>query len=458
MTNIEYAETTKTYKRKVAGSFMLVDGAKLNEKISGEDFCVTKKIDGTMQILFYENGEVCAVSTTGKIRRGLPCLEEFAALSKRYGAKTLTVAAELYAVIREDGRERVCDVSTAEADESLRGKLKLAVFDILDIDGELIVVEHYKDKLAKIESIFSGNLVHPVESKAASSKQEVERIFQQWVIDGGAEGIVLHSEIPIVYKIKPRHTIDAAIIGYTVGEENSNHAIRDILVAVMREDGLFQQFAATGNGFSSEQKSKLFERLSTINVESSYIETDSRNVAFHMVKPEVIVELSVVDLVSENSAGEAKMNTLLEYDEDKGYTSLGSTPGVAAHSLIFTALRDDKSANTTDIRISQLTDLCEFSEQKAITLSNLPASEIVARRVFTKGEGAKQMVQKFMVWKTNKDANPLFPAFVFHYTDFSISRKEQLKRDLRVSDSREQIMRILDEFIAENVKKGWVEI
>ena len=90
-------------------------------------------------------------------------------------------------------------------------------------------------------------------------------------------------------------------------------------------------------------------------------------------------------------------------------------------------------------------------------MTNLPKNEVLSRRVFTKGEGEKLMVQKFIVWKTNKEKNPLFPAYVLHYTDFSVSRKEQLKRDIRVSSSKEQIMQLLDSFISENIKKGWIQ-
>ena len=458
MTNKEYAEKAKNYKRKVAGTFMLVDGAKLAEKITGEDFCVTRKYDGAMQLLFYEGEEACCVSTNGIIRKDLPCIAEFKELCRKNGLKSITAAAELYAVISKDGRERVGDVSTAQADESLQGCLKLAVFDILDIDGEPFTAEHYKHTLAKIKSCFTGSLVHPVKSRSASSKQEVAGIFDEWVKEGGSEGLVLHSELPIVYKIKPRHTVDAVIIGYTLGDEDDSHAIRDILVAVMREDGLLQQFAATGNGLTEDERAKLLERLSTMAVESSYIETDSRNVAFQMVRPEIVVELSAVDFVSENSSGEAKMNMLLSYDGQNGYSSLGRTPGVAAHSLVYVRQREDKSCNPSDIRISQLSDLCEFSKGKAASRKDLPKSEILSRRVFTKGDGEKLMIQKFIVWKTNKETeNPLFPAYVLHYTDFSISRKEQLRRDIRVSNSREQIMLLHEKFLEENIKKGWVE-
>ena len=65
------------------------------------------------------------------------------------------------------------------------------------------------------------------------------------------------------------------------------------------------------------------------------------------------------------------------------------------------------------------------------------------------------MVQKFVVWKTNKEASGMFPAYILHHTDYSCGRKDALKRDIRVSSSEEQIMKFLDEFLAENIKKGW---
>ena len=68
------------------------------------------------------------------------------------------------------------------------------------------------------------------------------------------------------------------------------------------------------------------------------------------------------------------------------------------------------------------------------------------------------MAQKFLVWKTNKEQTGRFPAYVLHHTDYSASRKDALKRDIRVSDSLEQINALLDQFIAENIKKGWEEV
>jgi hypothetical protein len=68
------------------------------------------------------------------------------------------------------------------------------------------------------------------------------------------------------------------------------------------------------------------------------------------------------------------------------------------------------------------------------------------------------MLQKFVAWKTNKETDPRYPAYVFHYTDYSSGRKDPLKKDIRVAPTEAQITAIFDAFLAENVKKGWEEV
>lgn len=460
MMNKEFSTIAKEYKRTVAGRFMLVEGKKLKEKISGEDFLVTRKMDGIMLVVFVRDGEVCAYTSHGNpVPDLLPCIQEFKHTISQYGISNLTLGAELYATIRIDGRERVCDVSKAIAHPELHDKLHIAPFDIIDIEGKPCEASHYKEKWNKLNRWFDkGNLVRQVDARKSSSKEEVNQIFYEWVVEGGSEGLVVHSEQPIIYKVKPRHTIDAVVIGYTVGEDSHSEMVRDMLLAVMRPDGVLQEFASTGNGMTEEMRSELYEMLSNDKVESEYVETDSRNVAFQMVKPRVIVEMSGIDFVTENAAGEPKQNMLLRYDDGDGYTVVTKTSGVAVHSPVFERIREDKSCNTTDIRLKQLTDLCSFSIRKAVSKSTLPLSLRMLRKVFVKQSAGKIMIQKYVVWKTNKEPTGVYPAYVLHFTDYSSTRQELLKRDIRVSDSEQQIMNLCQEMIDNNVKKGWEEI
>lgn len=453
----KFSELAKGYKRQISNSFFLVDGDHIKDVVEGENFCVTRKIDGTMQMLFYRDGEAVAVSTSGAELRGLPCLDEFASLVERAGLKSATAVGELYAVLSDTGRERVFDVSRAVADKSLNEKLKLAIFDLVDVDDEKIVLP-YREVIGKIGELFSGERVHPVESREAATVDDVEKIYKQWVVEESAEGLVVRFCSFMSYKIKPHHTVDAVVIGYTVKDDPHSDSVRDIMVAVMRPDGLLQQFAVTGTGFSKEQRRELLRRLSPLATQSNYVETDSRNIAFQMVRPEVIVELVAGDYLAEDSFGKAKMNTLLRYTEEEGYSIEASTPGVSAHHLSFVCFRDDKEVCSESIRLSQITDICPFLPQEAVSYKDLPESNVIYRRVFTKGAAEKMMVQKYVVWKTNKEQSGRFPAYVLHYTDFSAGRKEPLKRDIRVSSNKNQIMALAEEFIATNVKKGWSEV
>lgn len=413
-----------------------------------------------MQVLFWRDGKVEAYSSHGNPTDiNLPCMQEFVHIMASSGITSATFGAELYATINTNGRERVCDVSTALANPEFQNRLHFAIFDVIDIDYSPFETSHYRDKILNIKQIFNnGDLVKPVAAYKASGRREVEHIYQELVEKRGAEGVVVHCEQPIIYKVKPLHTIDAAVIGYTVGEDERSEMVRDILVAVMLPDGTLQQFASTGSGLTDEQRTRLYFHFSANHVESDYIETDSRNVAYQMVRPDTIVEISALDFVTENTAGEPKLNMLLEYEADAGYKLLRQTAGVTLHSPVFVRLRTDKTFENSAIRISQLTDLCEFAKDKITDTHDLPKSELLFRQVYTKGSGFKRMLQKYVVWKTNKEHTGLYPAYVFHYTDYSEARSEPLKRDIRVSNDREQIMQLCNDFIATNVKKGWQQI
>lgn len=446
----EILTAARDYKRRVAGQFMLVAPVDLKAKLSGADYCVTRKIDGVMAYIVCRNGAVTMVGTGGRDMSEVPVVKTLAAAVKAAKLKSATIVAELYAP-SEKGRPRVYDVLSALAEPKKASKLRLAPFDIVELNGESFKADHYKTCHAKLAEIFQDDAVRPVEMRTATSDSEVQEIYDAWVCGEGSEGLVVHSELPIVWKVKPRHTIDAVVVGFTTGELG----VRDLMLAVRHEDGTYQTFGATGNGLSEERKHVLAELLTKDAVESDFIQTDSRGVAFQMVKPRLVLEVSFGDLLPENSEGKDKLNPLLEFDGKK-WIPHGRVPGVAAIFLVIERERDDKTAEPSDVRVSQLTDICPFAARPAAV--DLPKSTLLKRKVFKKESKGKVMLQKFVVWKTNKEADSRYPAYVFHYTDFSSGRKDPLKRDIRVSSTEAQITSIFDVFLAENVKKGWNEV
>tara|TARA_Y100000768_G_scaffold290100_1_gene224188 strand:- start:385 stop:669 length:285 start_codon:yes stop_codon:yes gene_type:complete len=85
--------------------------------------------------------------------------------------------------------------------------------------------------------------------------------------------------------------------------------------------------------------------------------------------------------------------------------------------------------------------------------------EIFIRYVYTKTVKENTNIQKFLAWKTNKENNNIgYPAYVLHYTNYSPKRKEPLKIEVRISNSKKQIVELLNQFIEKNIKKGWSKV
>lgn len=447
----KYIQTAINYKKNIAGHFVLVEGAKLMQRIAGERLSVTRKIDGHLQVVFYEQGKAFMLNSSGRQKaESLKCLDVFAASLKKAGVKGAVIAAELY--LPAD-RPRCSDVVSALADPQKADKLCLAPFDIIELDGAAWKAEHFADTHNKLCTIFQDEQVRPVQMRNASSAAEVQEIYNEWVENEGAEGLVIHSEGPIIWKVKPRHTIDAAVIGYTT----TDRGIRDLMMAARRPDGLFQMFALGSSGLTDQDRSSIADRLAKTHVESQYVLSDSRGIAYQMVKPELVFEISVIELVARGNDDKIKMNPLLRFDDNQGWLLEGSVPGVSALGVVFERERTDKKPTETDIRISQLTDLCPFEEPEGGTMK-LEASKLLERRVFRKTSGEKVMLHKFLLWKTNKEQTGHYPAYIIFHTDFSSGRKDMIKRDMLYSNDEKQIRELLAAEIADNVKKGWDEV
>ena len=444
----DLAAKAKNYKKQIAGRFMPVEPDFLKKRLSGETYAVTRKIDGLMQLLMFEDGKAYAAGSTGVIRDDLPCLEEFAATLEQKGVKSALVAAELY-VPSPDGRPRCYDVNSALGENGDLSKCRLAPFDLLELDGEEVTASHYQEIHRQLSALF-GNSAHitPVEMRVVNSKEEVMEIFEEWVGAENAEGLVVHSESPIIWKIKPRHTIDAVVVGYSMEEGE----VRNLLMAVRDENGMFRIFGKCANGFSDEERKSLPEKLKVCG--SNYIYVDEKQLAFRMVVPEVVLEVSVAELLTENSSGVVRKNPLISF-ENGIWNPCGSVPGVSVLGMKFERFRSDKSCDQCDIRTSQLSDIAPFSATELP--EKLPESTLLDRRVFRKNTGEKVFIQKFLIWESNK-SDYGYGKYIFFHTDYSSSRKEPLKRDIKVASTEEKIRAFMEQAIAENVKKNYIEI
>jgi hypothetical protein len=440
------------YKKEVCKSYINLNSDQIDMRLGGNEFYVTRKYDGEMNVLFFDGDEAAIINRSGKVRTGLPCVEDAKNALKTAGVHQAVIPAELY-VEESGGRTRVFHVLNALADQSKTASLRLAAFDILELDGGPFKANSYGETHGKLGELFKGTkLCEAVECRQCKSKSEVKDIYSKWVENGGAEGLVVRTELPLIYKIKPRYTIDVAVIGFSEGTGDTRGQIRSLLLAMMPAEGQYQIIGRTGNGFSAEARAEILKQLEPLIIDSRYIETDSNHVAFHMVKPQIVIELMINDVLFDTSAGSIE-NPVLVIENDV-YLRRGNVNGISVVFPIFVRFREDKKAVYEDIRLEQINEFSYIEPPEEGAGGELMPSQLLKRDVYKKESGGKLMVRKFIVWKTNKPG-PDYPAYVFHYTDFSSDRKEPLQREVAVSDDEGQIMELYQRSMEGNIKKGW---
>jgi len=451
------SSTASNYKKRVCKSFIAISPDQIDSKISGEDFFVTKKLDGEMNIIFFDGSNAFTINTGGKVRTGIPCIEEAGKILKAAGLKSAVIPAELY-VEEKNGRTRVFDVLSSLSKEDCLEDLNLAPFDIQEINNQPFNTDSFEQTYEKLSALFSNSKkVKPVPYRKLSSKSEIKELFDDWVVAQKAEGLVIRSNLPLIYKLKPKHNMDVVIVGYTEASGESKGKIRTLLLAMMSSENCYQIVGKTGNGFTDDERKELYEKLSKMHIKSEYIQTDSSHVAFHMIRPEVVIEISINDILTDaNTSGIT--NHVLEIN-DNTYKLRNSVSGISFIYPMFERIRTDKQACFEHVRFSQASDLVHIPDANSCNFIELPKSEVLLREVYKKVVKDKLMVIKFIVWKTNKEQiDNNYPAYVMHYTNFSSNRKDPLQREVRISNNKEQIMTIAQDYIDTNVKKGWVKV
>jgi len=462
LTDPNWQTRAQDYRRLLASRMIPLESAEIRKRLPSAMYHVSLKVDGEFNLLVFEKGEIFTVNPGGTVRTGLPFQNEAIELLTKAGIKQTVMAGELFYRRPDKKRPRVHDVSRVARQPASQAELEglhFAVFDALEIDNKPWPGFNDPEWKRIIGMFTGGKMIQPVESMWLNDIAAIEKQYKFW-IDSGAEGAVLRSEAAGQFKVKPRHNLDAVVIGFTEGTDDRKGMIHDILLALMRPDGGLHILGRTGGGFTEADRRAFLSDLRDMIVPSDYTEVNDQ-VAYHMVRPEWVVEVSVLDLLSQSTRGASINRMVLNWNKGEGkYETIRRLPSVGMISPQYVRRREDKGVNPTDIRMQQVADLVEVPmiDRDARQLSQT-ASEVLKREVYTKVIKGATMVRKFVLWQTNKEKeNEDFPAFVLHFTDFSPNRKTPLERDARVSSSRDQIDELWNEMVAENIAKGWEKV
>ena len=445
------------YKRRVSGITRAVSSEDAFKIPKAKGYFVSKKYDGEFALLFFDGKTLISVNPGATVRSGLPCLEEAESLLKKAKVKNCIFAGEYY--VREGATkghpvQQVVGILRKPESKKQLEKLGLAVFDVIQFNDEAFTGVAKVFELAG-KWFGKAKSVHPVDHRKVDNTDKILEAFTEWVIGDGAEGVVVRHDSAGLFKIKTRHNVDVAVIGFSEGTEDRKGMLHDLLVAVIRDDGTFHEFTRVGGGFTDDDRREFVKTFRKRIVPSEYVAVNNDYVAYEMIKPGPVIEISCLDMIVERARGGPVNRMVLEWD-GKRYKALSRLPLVSVISPQYIGLRDDKEAVVDDVNISQVNDLVKVPEvEKSAHLEKAKPSEILERQVYTKTMKGNKMVRKLLLWKTNKEEQPDFPAFVVYLTDFSPNRQNPLERDIKIASTEKDARKLYEAMSAKNFISGW---
>ncbi|HIQ07200.1 MAG TPA: hypothetical protein EYH35_01950 [Thiotrichaceae bacterium] len=455
--NTDIISKATSYKKNIASRYVAIEADGISKKLKiFNKYLLSVKYDGHFYALDYTDKVATLINRNGKIAERTAIHEEIEAFLETKNINHLYAIGELY--FTDDSKKRTRHFEVANALSNEGQGLRFAVFDLLEKETTEYTTENAFERIELIKAIFpsSGN-IHTIEHKITESLHDISEYFKEKVEIEEHEGIVVKTEGFTTFKVKPKFTFDAVIVGFAQGDGERSNLLRDFLLAFRKDDGSYQIFAHLSHGFTEAQRESLLAEYKEKVVPSDYTEVARNKLGFQMVKPETVVEFSCIDVINENSKGTLlKMN--LNYDDDKGYTANYHQATVSATIPVFLRFRDDKQPSIDDTNFKQILEVVSFDDIDQADQTRRAKTDIIKRQVYTKESRGSLMIKKLVILKTNKEQDPDYPAYVLHVTDFSSGRKDPLKKEVLVSNSEEQINTLYDEALAKNIKKGWEEV
>jgi hypothetical protein len=457
-------EVAEQYETEVSNRFIAIKPADLSVRYAADSRVLeTTKYDGEGVFVYFEAActpEVFAFNApSGRVRVGLPCLKELAAGLKARGTRKALFRAELYLRDTADGRRcGSADVTRASysSDRGDASRFRLAVLDAVMHDGRDLRV-HQSDfltiwkLLGELAGVDPNRLCHRAEGGEVSGG-DLSRVFSEKT-GGGLEGLVIRRlDRSEVCKLKPRLTIDSAVVGFVEGEFEANYGMLSLLTALtypVSDAALqLQSIARVGTGFNDQDRVDWLGRLSSLCTDAPLAMSDSDGRPVRFVRPGFVVELEAEDILPADE--EASGQQVFGWNNSRWrFDGLAACPRLLLPT--FSRLRADKEFSPQAVRLAQLTR----RETAAPELINrhLPGLEVVRREVYTKEFKGAPVVRKLVVGRRPATAGS-FPYVVF-WTDFSASRKTPLEVTTLFAHTEARAEALAKKLLEENVTKGF---
>jgi len=438
--------TITTYKSKIASRYIPVDAEQIGLKIAESEYYMASiKHDGHLAFLIIKNGKAQLFDRNGD-ELNVPGITKAAALIK----DDMVLAGELCCFENQKSMSHR-EVSAAIA-KPAAFDLRFGAFDLLEFRSEA-VNEDVNERLNQLHVLLSkGKEVFAIEQHCFKSRKDIITFFKS-AVEQKAEGVIVKVANGVTYKIKQVHHLDLVVLGYAESTGDREGWLRELLLGLALDEHLFQIIAKCASGFTDQERKDWPAMLQPLHVESEYTEVSGAKTAFMFVKPEVVVEISCLDLINETTDG-AITKAVVSYTSTNGYTHQSQAPTISLISPVFKRLRNDKKAIPADTGAAQAYALCAPLAIETATL-NICDSQVIIRDIFTKSGKGGVAVRKFVGLNTQKAETGLYAPFLAIFTDYAAGRKTPLEQDLYLCASETELRNKVKDLKEEHVKKGW---
>jgi DNA ligase-1 len=267
----------------------------------GSEIAFEHKLDGARVQIHHAAGETRIFSR--RMNEITPSLPEITELAARLGSRAAIFDGEVIAVdsngrpqafqelMRRFGRVR--EIEKLRAEQPVR----LYLFDILGLDGELLIDHPYSERIATLQEIAAAASLELVTRIERPNLPEAEKFFTDSIADG-FEGVVAKS-LASAYtpgargrgwvKIKHAKTLDLVIVAAEWGYGRRHGWLSNYHLAARNEaTGRMSEVGKTFKGLTDAEFEAMTERLLALKTEEAH--------GVVTVRPEVVVEVAYNDI------------------------------------------------------------------------------------------------------------------------------------------------------------------
>jgi hypothetical protein len=446
---MNFLTAIKKYKNSVTRKYISITKDEI-DTIDGDKWFVSKKIDG--QLWFYvKEGKNSKIINSNESELTSKLKDIINELDKKFKArKNLILAGELYYLTKD--RERYGDTISGLGDKIKSKNLRFGIFDIVYSDKTYSL---YKDKynlLLKVATKNEKNFAHVIEHEIIDKKQ-ISKYFKDKIEKNNFEGLILRNDSQI-YKLKMEETADLLVTGFTLGSKT--HQVRSVSLGYYLNDNEIIHIGSCGAFDSETLKKNLFKKLDRLKITSNFQKIASNGTAYIFVKPEIVVEVKLLEMQGDKSNDQPIRHLKFEFKDNK-LNATGKARSVSILNSKIINIRSDKKASLDDCGLNQIIKISGIPKEEFKEVSNkdLLKSKTLKKEIFKK-EGKKGIaIKKFLFWKSNKEKTKDYPSYLCYFLDYSEGRSDQIKRKLYPFEDEKLGLDYLRKLIDENIKKGW---